>query len=112
MDALRLALLGLHKALIEEERVIVERRRGRVTATEMWKLLVEDPGLAWLRSLSEVIVRLDEGVPADEEAGVRGLVRELLVADPEGGEFQRRYGEMLQASAHVVIAHRAVFRAL
>jgi hypothetical protein len=112
MEALRQALLELHKALIEYERVVIERERGRLTATEMWKLLVEDPALAWLRSLSEVIVRLDEGVAAAEEEDVRVMVRALLVADPDGGEFQRRYGELLQASAEVVIAHRAVVQRL
>ena len=114
MEALRHALLDLHKALIAAERVVIERGRGRLTATEMWNLLVADPALAWLRSLSEVIVRIDEALDGAEldPAELRSFVRALLVADPDGSEFHRRYGEVLQQSPEVVLAHRAVARLL
>ncbi|MEZ4398740.1 MAG: hypothetical protein R3B06_01880 [Kofleriaceae bacterium] len=111
MDQLRLRLLDLHRALIEVERVALERTRGRLTATALWHLLVEDPALAWLGPLSSVIVRLDEGVAVDDEADLRATVRALLTADPDGAPFQRRYAELLQAAPEVVLAHRAVTRA-
>lgn len=100
--------MDLHRALIEAERVVIERARGRLTATALWQLLIEDPTLAWLSTLSAVIVRLDEGVAVADEAAVRATVQALLTADPAGSEFQRKYGEILQASPEVVLAHRAV----
>jgi hypothetical protein len=111
MEALRHALLDLHRILIEHERVAIERDRGRLTAAEMWKLLVEDPALAWLGALSAIIVRIDEAMEGDalDEAELRGVVRALLVADEGGNAFQQQYATRLQV-ADVVIAHRAVTR--
>lgn len=108
MDRLRAVLLDLHRALIEAERVAIERERGRLTATEMWQLLVEDPQLAWLGALSQLIVRLDEGLAPADEAAFRAQLRTLLVADDAGSEFHRRYGGHLQGTPEVVLAHRAV----
>lgn len=112
MEALRQALLDLHKALIESERVVIERVEGRLTAAQLWQRLVEDPALAWLGALSSLIVRLDEGLAREDEASLRTSVHELLAADAGDTDFHRRYGIHLQENPDVVLAHHAVARAL
>lgn len=113
VEALRQRLLDLHRALIEAERIELERTRGRLTATELWHLLIEDPALAWLGALSSLIVRFDEALAdaALDPAELAAEVRALLTPDPEGHDFHRRYRAVLHARPEVVLAHRAVMHA-
>lgn len=92
----------------------LERVRGRLTATELWHLLIEDPALAWLGALSSLIVRIDEALEDAQldPAELRDAVRGLLTPDPDGNDFHRRYREVLQARPEVVLAHRAVMSEL
>ncbi len=58
---LRTQLLDLHKVLLEDTRVAYELDRGRVgTTANLLQLVISDPWFAWLHSLSELIVRIDE----------------------------------------------------
>ena len=112
MEAARRPLLRIHKALLDYERVAYEKVRGRIeNSGEFLQLVIRDPWFAWLRPLSELIVRIDEllesedaGAVADAEAAV-ARVTEMLRADEEGGEFQRHYHRALQDSPEVVGAH-------
>ena len=64
---LRRALLPLHKTLLEWERMIYEREHGRkMGAGELLQIIMIAPQFAWLRPISEVIVRIDQAL--DEEA--------------------------------------------
>ena len=60
LTAVRHGLLELHKALLDAERERYERTHGKVTAGKMLQLAFQDPQFAWLRSMSELIVRIDE----------------------------------------------------
>ena len=116
----RRALLGLHRALLESERLGYERGRGRVGGGgEFLQLVIHDPWFAWLRPVSELIVRLDElsepGQPATEEEAQAALGQAAALVTPAGGgggEFARRYREALQRSPDVVLAHGAAAHAL
>jgi hypothetical protein len=103
-------LLDLHRTLIEAERVELELVHGRLTATELWRLLIDDPALAWLGSLTALIVRVDQALADSslDQLVLRNAVRALLTPEPEGHPFHRRYRQLLQARAEVVLAHRAV----
>ena len=115
LRAIRLALLALHKELIEAERVRYERMHGRIrTGQEALRLLLQDPWFAWLRPLAALIVEMDERLDADKpvdavrvEAFVQ-QVRRLLVGDLAGEHFRREYHRMLQDVPAVVLAHGRV----
>lgn len=114
----RQALIHLHKALIEAERDEYEQVHGRVAPAELLQLLLGDPQFAWLRSISELIVQIDELSERDEPPtpaqanDVLGLVRQLLTETDARTEFARRYAETLQRRPDLVVAHGHVIRAL
>ena len=112
---LRLSLLNLHKALIDDTRATYELDRGRIPSNaSLLQLVIHDPWFAWLHSISELIVRIDEAVepesPAtDADAGaLSDQVDRLLTASESGETFQRRYFEALQRQPAVVMAHAGV----
>ena len=115
----RSALLGLHRALIASERIEYERLHGRVESSgEMLKLVAGDPWFAWLRPLSETIVRLDEMLDAEVETGPDDLLqliaqtRALIVNAASEGEFGRRYQAALQRDPNVVMEHGRAVKSL
>src|ERR1700690_1516627 len=112
---LRQALLNLHKALIDSERVSYEKIVGEIQSPNHFlQLLTNDPWFAWLHPLSQLIVAMDEALDGKEPlttAGTDALVRELdrLITPSESGEgFGRHYFEALQRGPDVVLAHAGV----
>ena len=61
---LRRLLLQLHKTLIDWQRADYERVHGRLQTTQLLNVLFNDPAFAWLRSMSGLIVRIDETLEA------------------------------------------------
>lgn len=112
--SLRRALLDLHKTLLEWERAAYERVNGRASASELLKIVVEDPQFAWLRPVSELIVRIDEALASDAPdmpVDVEALAfrARVVVAPDEGGTpYAQRYYAALQEHPDAVFAHRAV----
>src|SRR5260221_11891686 len=80
-DKLRHALLQLHKALPDAQRIRYERVNGRVESRgELLDLVLRDADFEWLRVLSALIARLDELAAAeDKDAGaeLRGVIDRL-----------------------------------
>jgi hypothetical protein len=115
---LRKSLLHLHKVLLDWERAAYERIHGRVSSGELLKAIVEDPQFAWLRPISELIVRIDEtvdGGPQDGAADVEALTtraREVTAANEAGTPHAQRYHTALQEHPDAVFAHRAVTNVL
>jgi catechol 2,3-dioxygenase len=116
---LRGRLLNLHKVLLDDTRTTYELDRGRVpSSSSLLQLVINDPWFAWLHSLSELIVRIDQAVEheapatrADAVALVDSVER-LLTASETGDGFPRRYFEALQRQPAVVVAHSQVRRAI
>jgi catechol 2,3-dioxygenase len=116
---LRSRLLNLHKVLLEDTRGSYEMDRGRVGSnSKLLQLVIGDPWFAWLHSLSEIVVRIDEtvdpGSPATQADAVALLdqVERLLTPSETGEPFARRYFDALQRQPAVVLAHADVRRAL
>jgi catechol 2,3-dioxygenase len=116
---LRGRLLHLHKVLLDDTRVAYEMDRGRVGSNAtLLQLVIGDPWFAWLHSLSELIVRIDQTAEPDSpasDADAVALVEQvehLLTASETGEGFQRRYFEALQRQPAVVLAHADVRRTI
>jgi catechol 2,3-dioxygenase len=116
---LRVRLLHLHKVLLDDTRAAYELDRGRVgSSANLLQLVISDPWFAWLHSLSELVVRIDEtveqGAPATHSDAMVLLdqVERLLTASETGNGFARRYYEALQRQPAVVLAHADVRRTL
>ena len=115
MDALFQALLRLHKALLDDERVSYERMHGRISSNGAFlQLVLNDAWFAWLRPLSQLMTKLDElseskeASASSEIPAVFESVRTLLTPTEEGEGFGRQYHDSLQRSPDVVLAHARV----
>lgn len=116
LENARQALLLLHRAVLEIERIAYERAFGRIESNgTLLQLLINDPWFAWLRPISALIVQIDEWLEAgDAVPGSRELaesllakVREILRPSEEGTEIQRRFARLLQEDPAIVMAHAA-----
>ena len=119
LRALRMALLALHKALIDAERVRYERVNGRIeNAQAALRLVLESAWFRWLHPLAELIVQMDERLSdekpmqaIDVEAFVDRL-RGLLQRDDGDEAFRREYHRSLQDAPDVVMEHARVTKLL
>ena len=113
---LREAMLPLHKALLEFDRVGYEATFGKIQSPfQFLKLVMDDPWFTWLTPMTQLITAMDEMLDAKQEpltvAGVDAVaerVKTLLVATEGGEGFSRHYDEALQRDPDVVLAHAAV----
>ncbi len=115
LSELRIALLTLHKALVDSERVSYEKTVGQITSPgHFLQLLARDAWFAWLQPFSHLIVTLDqtlEAKPALTRANWAALVKQtsqLLVAAEVGEGFSGHYYAALQRDPDVVLAHAVV----
>ena len=115
LDNLFHALLQLHKALLNDERVSYERVHGRIASNgEFLQLVLGDAWFAWLRPLSQLMVRLDELMEEGEASAHAEIIdlltsaRTLLTPTEEGDGFGIQYHDALQRGPDVVLAHAAV----
>lgn len=115
LDNLFRALLRLHKALLDDERVSYERVHGRVPSNGAFlQLALNDAWFAWLRPLSQLIAKLDELSEADDPStygdisALLASAQRLLMPTEEGEGFGRQYHDALQRSPDVVLEHAAV----
>jgi hypothetical protein len=118
LGELRRALLQLHKTLLDWERSAYERVHGRTTSAELLRVIVSDAQFAWLRPVSELIVRIDaslETEDSDAAVDVDAIVtqaRRLVSPDEGGTPNAQRYHAALQEYPDAVFAHRAVTNVL
>lgn len=115
LETIREALLALHKALVDSERMSYEKTIGPIPSPNHFlQLLTRDPWFAWLQPLSLLIVSLDEALEEKEpltNANINAVVKEagrLLHASENGEGFARHYFDALQRDPDVVLAHAEV----
>lgn len=114
-DAARRALMQLHRELLEEQRRVLERTHGRMTALQALQAATEDPRFSWLSQLTELITDLDTaGAEHDEPRTAAALARaRALFTEPDPSTaFGYRYLAALQDHPAVVLAHRDLVTAL
>jgi hypothetical protein len=117
LENARRGLLHVHRALIETERRRYEREFGRVENSGTFlQLILHDPWFQWLRPISELIVQIDDWLDQNQKAPqspdlaelLLAQVRDRLMPDAEGADFQRRYLRLLQEEPSVAVAHAEV----
>jgi hypothetical protein len=114
--ALRLALLRLHKTLLDMERREYERVNGHVTAGELFRLVIDHPQFAWLHNISEFVVRLDEALAAEapitpqDTSSAIVLARKMFAPSESGDGFQKKYFDAIQFDPAVVMEHADLAR--
>jgi hypothetical protein len=116
---LRKSLLHLHKTLLDWERAAYERIHGRTSPGNLLTALMNDPQFAWLRPLSELIVRIDESLEIDalegpevDVDGIVALATSIIAADEAGSPAAQRHHQAMQEYPDAVFAHRAVTNVL
>src|SRR5260370_7833572 len=108
---LRLALLRLHKTLLEMERRDYEREHGHVNTGELFRLVVDHAQFAWLHNISEFVVRIDETLAAKEPVTPEytsvafSLARKMFVPTESGDTFQKKYFVPIQRDPPSPIDH-------
>jgi len=118
LNDLRQALLRLHKTLLDWERGGYERIHGRQSSNDLLNALLNDPQFAWLRPISQLIVRIDallgEKTPPmrNDVDAVVAQVKALTSPNTEGSIYERRYDTVLQEHPDAVFAHRDVLTLL
>ena len=117
VQQLRHSILGLHKALLDAQRIRYEREHGRIQSSgELLGLVLEHPAFAWLRQLSALIARLDEWMEMREELGdddlhvVVNALRDLINADHRNGTFGKPYWEIANDVPEVLVEHVKLWR--
>jgi len=109
---LREAVLNLHKALVDSERISYEKNIGTIPSPNHFlQLLTRDPWFAWLHPVSELIVAMDEALDAKEPLtkeraeALTQQARSLLMVSETGEGFARHYYDALQRDPDVLFAH-------
>jgi len=119
LKVVRLALLDLHKALLDLEREYYEKEHGELGSPgEYLQLVIGHPQFDWLKKMSGIIVdphellspRTKQG--ADEADATLAAVHQLLVLDEHGDDYQKRYYAAVQESPDVLIEHVKATRIL
>jgi hypothetical protein len=114
--ALRLALLRLHKTLLNMERREYERINGHVSTGELFRLVIDHPQFAWLHNISEFVVRLDEALSAEapitpqDTSSAITLARKMFAPSESGDSFQKKYFDAIQLDPAVVMEHAELAR--
>ncbi len=119
LEEVRQALLTLHKAIVDSERITYEKTVGAIQSPNHFlQLLTGDPWFAWLQPFSQLIVSMDEALDPKEQltsSVIDGALKQtrLLLTPSENSEgFARHYFDALQRDPDVVIAHGEVMRLL
>jgi hypothetical protein len=114
--ALRLALLRLHKTLLNMERRDYERVNGHVSTGELFRLVIDHPQFAWLHNISEFVVRLDEALAAEapitpqDTSSAITLASKMFAPSESGDGFQKKYFDAIQLDPAVVMEHAELAR--
>lgn len=73
LKIIRDKFLSFHKILIDWERENYELKNGNVTAGKFLEMLLSDQSFEWLRTISTLIVRIDESYDLDDGVSVEML---------------------------------------
>jgi hypothetical protein len=120
LKEVRGTLLNLHKALLDSERASYELIHGNVASPAAFlQLLINDPWFAWLRSVTTLVVQIDEALaakkPPKTERDFAQLLedtRALLSPSREADDFWKRYQGAVQRDPGVALLHEQMEKQL
>ena len=120
LASLSKALLVLHKTLLDSEKIGYEESFGKIaTPAVFFQLVMGDPWFAWLRTLSEFIVLIDERldekkhpVTTEDVNEFVGRARALLTPQEDGAGFGLHYHNAMQRDPDVILAHAGMVKLL
>jgi hypothetical protein len=127
LSEMRRLLLQLHKTLIDWQRRDYEMVHGRLQTTQLLQAIFNDPSFAWLRTMSGLIVRIDEALEVQTsrrnsddgrvdaeltETGPLMAAARELIAPEAGSSYAMRYHAALQELPEAVLAHRDLVQLL
>lgn len=112
----RNALLRLHKALLDSERMVYEQTHGTIrNKGEFFRLVVDHEWFQWLRPISQFIVKIDETLSEKEPAATLQRANDLLTEasnllhpDKAGTVPQQRYYQAIQRDPNIALLHAEV----
>jgi len=111
----RTAILRLHKALLDSEKVVYEKHHGKIRSKgEFFQLVVSGDWFSWLRPFSQYIVKVDETLSSKEPATLEEVnelleeARSLVKPAEEGTDTQKRYYEAIQRDPNIALMHAEV----
>lgn len=116
LEACRMALLRMHRLLLDVERARYEKARGRIpNNTAFLQLVINDPWFDWLRPMAQLVLLIDERT-SDKETPLSGpearalhdRARSLLHPDPEGDAFQRLFAQAVQQAPALAALTRQI----
>lgn len=115
LTELRTALLHLHKALLESERLAYEAEFGRIrTNGQYLQLLIHDARFNWLQPYTRLVVRIDASLDSKEPdaldaAGEFWVQARWLTSDLDSGATNaQRYLAALERHPPATQAHTQV----
>ncbi len=109
--------MELHKALLMLEAKKLEQAEGRkLTPYELLNASLQDPALAWLRVISQLIVNIDtiiDETPSLSNQDANRVANEVLTAleKPMGlitTDFWTHYTEYLSSNPDIIMMHSKV----
>lgn len=116
---LRAALLRLHKALLDSERIVYEQSHGRISSSgEFFRLVIEHEWFSWLRPVSQLIVQIDEALSAKEPMTLKeanqllNAAKEMLKPAEAGSTFGQHYYRAIQRDPDIALMHADVSQLL
>jgi hypothetical protein len=91
LKLIRDKFLRFHKLLLDNDRQLYEAQFGAVSSGKFLELLLSDEKFAWLRTISTLIVRIDEAFDLDDGISVEmleGFYQESNdIFDEDSGEY-------------------------
>lgn len=111
LKEIRDSLLGLHSYLLEYQKAKYEKDFEVITnSAQFFKLVTTHPDFVWLRTLSEIIVSIDELLekePVDHKAeeDLVQYLRKVVESPGLGGVFESKYIKAIAEDGAVAVAH-------
>jgi hypothetical protein len=119
LGTLRDLLLAQHKLLLDRERAEYEKTHEPIAGPGAFlALVIGDPHFAWLKTISTLVVEIDEALARNSKAdqttadALIAQAREIMKPVEHGSDFQARYFHALQESPDVVILQVRIERLL
>lgn len=103
-------MLEQHKLLLDRERASYEKVNGQIAGPGPFlNLVINDPHFQWLKTISTMVVEIDEALSRRSTAGEADALalieqtRDIMRLRENGTDFQVRYYNAVQESPDVVI---------